>query len=243
MTLDWTLEEARPSDAEAIASLFALSWASPFSQLQFGDIDPSVLVSTMTPRIAQQITESKMCFVVARHNDTQQVISVAQWTVPDDKPSTSEESAEDISERQRFADEIFYNSLPDSCNKALVMEFTTGLRNLRQQVLQGRSHFLLENLATHPEYRGQGLARRLVEWAFPAADALGALVYLDTASDNKAMVLYRKLGFQSRGRHRIEDLSRFVGREELEQKGVGLEHTHVAMVRYPTIDVRDLKHM
>lgn len=83
---------------------------------------------------------------------------------------------------------------------------------------------MLENLATHPEHRGRGLASRLVASVFPDADEKGVVIYLDTASDNPAMRLYQRLGFQEVGRRTIEDLSRYGGE--------GSE-THVAFLRYP----------
>jgi ribosomal protein S18 acetylase RimI-like enzyme len=190
----------------------------------------------MAPRIAQQIGEPTTRFIVARCDDTQQVLSVAQWSTPDTSSTPyTHSSAEETQERQTFEDEILVKSLPETCNKRLVLEFTRGLRNLRERVLDGCVHFLLENLATQPQYRGRGLAGRLVEWVFPLADEKNVLVYLDTASDNgSAMRLYEKLGFQERGRNTIKDLSRFVGKREWEESGAGTEHTHVALVRYPT---------
>ncbi|KAF1940594.1 acyl-CoA N-acyltransferase [Clathrospora elynae] len=236
MAYNWTPSEAQASDADAIASLFALSWSSPFTRLQFGSMNTSTLASALAPRIAQQIAEPHMRFIVGRTDDTQKVVAVAQWSVPADErafKSGIAESPEDSAERQNFEDEAYYESLPKNSNKDLIMVSTIGLRSLRRQVLQGRTHFYLDNLATHPEYRGRGLAGRLIEWAFVQADKQGALVYLETASDNKAMGLYKKLGFEERGRHTIEDLAKFVKKEELEKSGAGTEHTHVAFVRYP----------
>jgi ribosomal protein S18 acetylase RimI-like enzyme len=234
MALNYNILKARASDASAIASLFAQSWTSPFSQLQFGLIDPQALAAAMIPRIAQQIANTDMLLIVASKPDTEEVASVAQWTVPTEASQTVVEgTSEENEERQKFEDEVYCNSLPDSSNKGLIMEFTIGLRNLRERVLEGRRHFLLENLATHPEHRGEGLAGRLIESILRQADEQNVLVYLDTASDNKAMSLYKKLGFEEMGRHTIEDLSRFVGKEELDRIGAENEHTHVAFVRYP----------
>jgi ribosomal protein S18 acetylase RimI-like enzyme len=234
MTLNYTFSEARASDAGAIASLFAQSWTSPFSQLQFGQVEPHTLAVAMTPRIVEQIANTDMLFIVARKSGTEEVVSVAQWTIPTAVSRTVVQVAlEEFEERQIFEDEVYYNSLPDSSNRNLIMEFTIGLRNLREQSLYGRRHFLLENLATHFQYRGKGLASQMIENVLQQADEENVLVYLDTASDNKAMELYKKLGFQEEGRSTIEDLTRFVGKEELDRTGAGNEHTHVAFIRYP----------
>jgi ribosomal protein S18 acetylase RimI-like enzyme len=173
-------------------------------------------------------------FLVARNSDSQQVAAVAQWAVHiDDTEADMLETQQDRDERQRFEDELLLSKLPESSNRALIMEFTVGTRELRQKILQGRKHYLLENLATHPQFRGMGLASRLVEWVFPLADEQNLLVYLETASDNPAMKLYKKLGFKEQGHHTIEDLSEFVGKSELEACGSEPSHTHVAFIRHP----------
>ncbi|KAF2130400.1 acyl-CoA N-acyltransferase [Dothidotthia symphoricarpi CBS 119687] len=234
MCCEWLLSKAKPSDSAAIASLFALSWTSPFTRLQFGNVDAQALSTTMAPFIEQQIKQQNRQFVVIRQPATDEVVAVAQWTLPVAKAlSEDEETPEENNERQQFEDEAYRKKLPDSSNKDLILEFTVGLRELKQQVLQGRQHFLLENVATHPDFRGRGFARRLVEWVFPQADVLNVLVYLDTASDNPAMRLYQKLGFEEKGRHTIQDLSKFVTSQELEVHGASNDHTHVAFIRYP----------
>ena len=57
------------------------------------------------------------------------------------------------------------------------------------------------NIAVHPEYRGQGLGRRLVESVIAEADQAGArLVTLEVRRENaEARGLYRKLGFVDAG--------------------------------------------
>lgn len=86
---------------------------------------------------------------------------------------------------------------------------------------------VLENIATHPDYRRQGLASRLIKWSFDPADKKGVIVYLDTATDGKALGLYESLGFVQRGESTIPDLSVYGGDAEA--------HTHVGMVREPTV--------
>lgn len=232
MTDQFQISDAVAVDAEAIASLFALSWVSPFSQLLFGQVDQTQLAASMVPRIAEQIEKASSKFVVARHLETGNVAAVAQWTMPADT-SLSVESKEEHQERQEFEDEAYRRSLPENSNKSLVMTFTSGLRSLREATLQGRKHFLLENLATHPGYRGKGLASQLVEWASLLADEQQVLVYLDTASDNPAARLYKKLGFEERGRNTIRDLTLYAPAEQMEKLGCDNQHTHVAFLRFP----------
>jgi ribosomal protein S18 acetylase RimI-like enzyme len=233
MSCNWPISEAVEADSAGIASLFALSWTSAFSRLQFGHVDPITLITAITPRISQQIKTQNVSFIVIREPNIQKVVAVAQWTLPMQELAT-EETQDDQDERQFLGDELYRKNLPEHSNKELIMQFTIGLRALRNRLLQGRKHYLLDNLATHPDYRGQGLASRLVEWVFPHADAEDVLVYLETASDNPAAGMYRRLGFEERGHYTIQDLGEFVAREELERCGGGTVHTHAAFVRDPT---------
>ncbi|KAJ4984177.1 hypothetical protein SVAN01_10348 [Stagonosporopsis vannaccii] len=235
METHFQISEAVPADAEAIASLFALSWVSPFTRLQFGQIDPKDLATSMIPRITEQILKVSSRFIVARHVGTSDVAAVAQWTLPVgvDLCALDKESKEEREERRQFEDEAYMRSLPESSNKDLIMAFTLGLRQLREETLQGREHFLLENLATHPDYRGKGLASRLIEWASLPADEQRVLVYLDTASDNPAARLYKKLGFEEQGRNTIKDLTRYASIESIECLGCDMQHTHIAFLRFP----------
>jgi ribosomal protein S18 acetylase RimI-like enzyme len=235
MTSVWPPSKAEPADAATIASLFALSWISPFSKLQFGHIEPAALIASMAPRIAQLIGKQNTLFIVIRNPYTHDVAAVAQWSLPtdDDELIAAEETKEEQDERQAFEDEAYMNNLPKNSNRDLIMKFTIGLRELRQKVLRGRRHYLLENLATHPDYRGMGLASRLVEYIFSYADAESALVYLDTASDNPARRLYERLGFKEEGRHTVENVRGLVTQTDYEEYGNLVEHIHVAFLRYP----------
>jgi GNAT superfamily N-acetyltransferase len=174
-----------------------------------------------------------MNFNVIRGHDTQKVVSVAQWSSHSEETPCSQETPEEVEERQSFEDEVYRRSLPQGSNKDLIIEFTVGLRNLRQRVLQGRKHYMLENLATHPNHRRKGLASHLVQWIVSQAYGGDALVYLDTASDNlPAISMYNQLGFAEQGRHTISDISRFAGKQEIESIGGFLEHTHIAYIKY-----------
>jgi ribosomal protein S18 acetylase RimI-like enzyme len=231
MSPDWHMIDATAADAEGIASLFALSWQSPFSRLQFGDSDLSSLTAAMAPRIAQQMELPNVSFVVVHDPAIEEVVAVAQWTLPVEDQSTRQETQEDQDERQELEDEVYRKNLPASSNKALIMDFTTGLRDVRNGIVRGEKHFLLDNLATHPDYRGQGLARRLIERVLLRADAEKMPVYLETASDNPASKLYRQLGFEEQGQYAMEDLGKYASSEELERCGGISTHTHIVFVR------------
>jgi ribosomal protein S18 acetylase RimI-like enzyme len=233
MSRNWPITQATDADSAGIALLFAMSWRSPFSRLQFGDVDPLALSAVMAPRIRQQMELRHVSFMVIRSPVTQEVVAVAQWTIPVEESGATEEAQDEDPEQQILDDEVYRNKLPEYSNKDLIMDFTIGLRELRRRILRSQKHYLLDNLATHAEYRGQGLASRLIEHILPQAEAQNTVVYLETASDNPAARMYRRLGFEERGGYTIEDLTKFVPREELERCGGISAHTHMAFVKRP----------
>ncbi|KAF2036583.1 hypothetical protein EK21DRAFT_95836 [Setomelanomma holmii] len=201
MSRVWTVSEALPADSLAIATLFALSWTSPFEQLQFGRVDTSTLVSAMALRITRQMQLANMGFLVIRDPRTQEAVSVAQWSVHPEECAVSRETLEEFEEHQAFEDEIYRSNLPSDSNKDLIMEFSTG-------------HYMVENLATHPDHRRKEFATRLLETISYRADAEKALVYLVTASDNDARAMYSRLGFAEQGRLTLKDIGRSVATQK-----------------------------
>ena len=223
-SVSFTFSPAQTLDATAIASLLASYWNTPFTALQFGTLDPQSLAAEMTPRIAQQIASetSPTAFEVARSlQDDGDVVAVAQWT---SHSAMIEEEDADDAERRQFEQEVYFNSLPDSCNKSLIMEFETKQRDLRDVVMRGHSRYLLlDNLATKLQHRRKGLAARLVSRGMERAEDMGVGIYLDTGSENDAALgLYKKLGFEERGRRCVENLGRFGGAEGEAYEVVGL---------------------
>ncbi|KAJ4359837.1 uncharacterized protein N0V89_000393 [Didymosphaeria variabile] len=184
-----------------------------------------IACDSMAPRIVESMSSPQNEYVLMRAEDGT-VAAVAQWTVSlqGAKNEKEGETPDEKAERLKLWDQGYRSRLPENSNKDLIIDFTIGLRELRESVLRGREHFLLENIATHPNHRGNGLASQLIRWVFPQADKQGALVYLDTASDNAALRLYKKLGFQEEGSDTIKDLTKYGGEGE---------HTHVALLRLP----------
>lgn len=67
---------------------------------------------------------------------------------------------------------------------------------------KGVHYFLLANVATHPDYRGRGIARALTEQALQIAYQRGAdQIWLHVRADNpSAIKIYTELGFEERAR-------------------------------------------
>jgi ribosomal protein S18 acetylase RimI-like enzyme len=234
MSRDWPVSQAVEADAPGMASLFVSAWVSPFSQLQLGDIDPNESATAMATRIRKVLKEQQdSVYTVIRNPDTKEVVAVAGWTLPTDEEAEDQESPEDREERQMFETELYLKSMPEPSNTNLIREFMTGLRRLKTQILQGSKHYYLNNLATHPDYRGRGLASYLIENMVHRADADNTLMYLETSKDNPAVRLYKRFGFEEQGKWVVEDLSKYASKEEIERCGGITSHTHVAYSRKP----------
>lgn len=66
---------------------------------------------------------------------------------------------------------------------------------------EGRRITLIANVATHPDYRGRGIGRRLTESALQRARQRGDETWLHVRADNPAAIhIYQQLGFQERAR-------------------------------------------
>lgn len=67
---------------------------------------------------------------------------------------------------------------------------------------KGIRYFLIANVATHPDYRGRGIARALTEQALKTARQRGAdQVWLHVRAENaSAIKIYTDLGFEERAR-------------------------------------------
>ncbi|PYH88708.1 acyl-CoA N-acyltransferase [Aspergillus ellipticus CBS 707.79] len=64
----------------------------------------------------------------------------------------------------------------------------------RRKILQGRKHYYLDTLVTHPDYRRQGAASMLIEWGCEVADRAGRPIWVDASEDGVA--LYERFGFR-----------------------------------------------
>jgi hypothetical protein len=129
----------------------------------------------MAPRITSQISDpgSRREYVVARHIETQELVSVAQWSTPS-KDSEAEnqglnETAEEKEDREHFEDEMYRSQLPSSSNKNLIMDFRRGVRDMRARVLGDRRHYGKPPL---PVY-----SRRHI-YLFPLKSALACLMQM-----------------------------------------------------------------
>ena len=80
--MTFTIEQASVEDAPAIGKVLLSDHTSDFLRLQLGTVDPDVMNQGFAERIAESFNQEGMVYVVARDNDTRQIISYAQWKLP-----------------------------------------------------------------------------------------------------------------------------------------------------------------
>jgi ribosomal protein S18 acetylase RimI-like enzyme len=75
------------------------------------------------------------------------------------------------------------------------------------------------DIALMPEFRGRGIGTALVTELFAEADASGRSVSIHVESNNPALRLYERLGFQDVGEHGVYRLMERVLRKNAEKHG------------------------
>jgi [ribosomal protein S18]-alanine N-acetyltransferase len=123
---------------------------------------------------------------------------------PEDLPEVLE--IERRSFPQPWTPGLFLHELKVPFSRTTLIRASNGTRTTLAYVCRwlvgDEAHIL--NLAVHPDHRGRGLGRRLVELVVQEAQAAGArLVTLEVRRENApARSLYRKLGFVDTGQRR-----------------------------------------
>lgn len=82
IAMPFTVEEATVDDAAAIAKVWLSAETSDFLRLQLGSVDLSVLSEGMTTRMEESICKEGQVYVVARDNDSNEIVSYAHWVLP-----------------------------------------------------------------------------------------------------------------------------------------------------------------
>ncbi|KAH7025061.1 acyl-CoA N-acyltransferase [Microdochium trichocladiopsis] len=212
--MTYTIELAAADDAEGIARVMLNTTESEFSRLQRGTMGDEDSQARMATRLQSVIASPEQHVVVARVQETGEIASAAVWAIKEEEAVPSaDERARKIEERRQAFD--------PRMNVEYIVELMQKLGDLEHSLVQGRKHWLLDNLATLPEHRRQGLAGKLVEWPLEMADREGILCFLTTADGGGGESLYKKYGFERVGAAEF-DLAKYGGSGP---------HTHIAMLR------------
>lgn len=83
--MPFTIEEATPDDAAAISKVFLSSDTDDFVKLQLGTVDPMVMSQGLTERLKENIKTPGQLYLIARDDESQEVVSYAAWTLPRDE--------------------------------------------------------------------------------------------------------------------------------------------------------------
>lgn len=89
--MPFTVEEATAKDADAIANIFTSDEVSRVNRLQLGTVEPSVFTNGMIERIKEGIQKDDQVYIIARDEETNEVVSYAQWVLPKDMAAKSAE--------------------------------------------------------------------------------------------------------------------------------------------------------
>ena len=80
--MPFTIELANAEYAPDIAKIFVSNESDPMLRLQLGSVDPSVLNEGLTERLKESIQRTGQQYIVARDEESGQVVSYASWTLP-----------------------------------------------------------------------------------------------------------------------------------------------------------------
>ncbi|KAI0156511.1 acyl-CoA N-acyltransferase [Xylariaceae sp. FL1272] len=115
--------------------------------------------------------------------DTGSVVAGAAWNVYTENPFANDDTG--------HMDVTWY---PPGGMRAYVETALESYGTPRYKAAQ-RPHLYLFNIFTHPDYRGQGIGQKIMEWGFRQADDLGLDIFLDATPVGKP--LYDRNGFVS----------------------------------------------
>ena len=94
--MPFTVEEATPEDAAAIAKIFVSNETSSMLRLQLGTVDPGVLNEGLTERLAESIQKKGQTYIIARDDEAGEIVSYASWTLPRDEGEVFIEQSPDV---------------------------------------------------------------------------------------------------------------------------------------------------
>ena len=82
--MTFTTEQANVADAPSIAKVLLSDHTSEFLRLQLGTVDPEVINQGFAERMTGSFDQEGIVYVIARDDDTREIVSYAQWKLPRD---------------------------------------------------------------------------------------------------------------------------------------------------------------
>ncbi|KAL4805128.1 acyl-CoA N-acyltransferase [Aspergillus unguis] len=187
------LEPAFRLSEAAFADLNELLYTSPLSKTS--------IEAFLAPRYASFGTEPNSHSFKAVDSETGALAGISRWTIYEEDQEVDKSVSEIVEERlsvripERRDDELrkMYTIIQEGKRDLLSVssaEYTAG----KGDGVKYKKRVELENLAVHPDYQGQGIARRLLQWGIEEAARLGLDVHLEATRAGRPV--YERMGFE-----------------------------------------------
>ncbi|TRX98937.1 hypothetical protein FHL15_000279 [Xylaria flabelliformis] len=182
--MPYTVQQVQSeSDLEEVIALYCVSYETPFNAfyvLTRGDTGPDEHLQRQTKWHKEDPTS---CWIKVLDDNTGQAIAAAQWLVRTEglNPYADGQAPDEIitwwseGERRRFAERM-YAQWGD-----------------HRPVKMRKPHLFLNACFVHPDHRGRGAGRMLVQWGVDKADSLGIEMLTEATDEGKP--LYAKYDF------------------------------------------------
>ena len=167
--MSFTVHEATESDIPAIARVLASDGQNALFELQLGAVDRNVLYGNMGERIARAMKMPDQQWIVARDEDSGDIMSYAQWVLPQPEGVVANEPSPEVrltasqfprpsqqranmsyTQEAAKAEEEYRKTLLPQMNVSLMMEFRAKLRVLRKSALNRNRHYSMCHLLSEP---------------------------------------------------------------------------------------------
>ncbi|KAL6799952.1 hypothetical protein J3E68DRAFT_397018 [Trichoderma sp. SZMC 28012] len=213
----YTLAPVNLSDAEDLSrNNISAFWQNPNWVLAWKHSTLEKQIDITTKRYPRRLISDH---ATARHQkaidpQTERLVGYARWVLPDSYATTADGeptwpealgpvvSPEEAEEIKRIAEATPLNANNETD------PLDNNVTKMKNEVLEGKTFFVLEYLAVHPENQGKGIATLLVQSGMKEAEKLGLDIFV--LAFQHGWGVYGRLGF-SVERELIQDDSMYGG--------------------------------
>ncbi|KAF7590085.1 hypothetical protein BBP40_003287 [Aspergillus hancockii] len=179
---------ATESESAALGHINITSFLSqPFWPNVMPGIEPAACLPLKQARCLEKLVSPNVHVFSAVDPSADRVVGYSRWTVP------WAESQVELSDEGQAMLANSGNLKPEGMREDMFEAFFKALKEKREVYLKD-DDMILDMLATLPEYQGQGVGTKLLQWGVQQADAHNARIYLEATMEGYP--LYRKYGWQ-----------------------------------------------
>ncbi|KAF9696331.1 hypothetical protein EKO04_005728 [Ascochyta lentis] len=199
----------KPEEAEQYMHIRHEVFRPSVNNILYSRGEPSQeTLNRVTEEIRDGVVNKGILYLKCVDTKTGEMIAGARWrNVKPKDPSASERTWEEVDEGFKRT-EPYDESDPDLFH-ALHDLFSSNKRN----ILETRSHYVLDTLVTLPSHERRGAGSMLVRWGTERADEAGVEAYLEASPMGAPM--YARHGFEPVKRVEL-DLRKYGGKEVME---------------------------